>query len=197
MRTPTIKRRLSPFVLVVVAGLLMSIGTLVWIFATTPRPVAQTEVMTTATEPPAVAEPETPVPTPPAATLEGKWGIQVASLTLTNANAAVDLRYTVVAPEKTALLVDAQAEVYLIDQASGTKLPMMTAPPERTTPTAVPRRTIRRMMHQAGSFPPAPSRLIAGRAYSLQIPNWDGTIKSGSKVSFVIGDLRQDDLIVE
>jgi len=53
------------------------------------------------------------------------------------------------------------------------------------------------MMHQAGKFPPAPTRLIVGGTYSLRIPNWDGALKSGSKVAVVVGNARVDNVTVE
>ena len=135
-----------------------------------------------------------PVPT----ALEEKWGIKVSSISLTNGDSAVEVRYTVLAPEKTSLLTGANAEVYLIDQTSGTKLPMTTANPDHhTDSSAAPSRSVRNMMRLAGMFPPPSSRLMAGKMYSVKIPNWDSILTSGTTVAFVVGHERVDNLVVE
>jgi hypothetical protein len=164
-----------------------------------PRPLLEVPA---APEPldPIVATTDLPVTKASHSTVEEQWGIQIASVALTNADTAVDLRYTVVAPERTGQLTGADVEVYLIDQDTGAKLPMITAQPESTgssAPTPPPSRTTRKMMRLAGSFPPPPSRIVEGRSYSLQIPNWGGVLKSGGRVTMVIGGSRAENLIVE
>jgi len=130
--------------------------------------------------------------------MEEKWGIKVSGISLTNGDSAVDVRYTVLTPEKTSLLSGANAEVYLIDQTSGTKLPMITAPPTHgTAQAAMPSRAVRNMMRLAGLFPPPSGRLMAGKMYSVKIPNWDGILTSGTTVAFVVGNERVDNLVVE
>jgi len=130
--------------------------------------------------------------------LEKKWGIKVSGISLANGNSAVDVHYTVLAPEKTTLLTGTNAEVYLIDQASGTKLPMITASStDATGSAAAPSRSVRNMMRLAGMFPPPSSRMMAGKMYSVKIPNWDSTLRSGSSVALVVGNERVDDLVVE
>ena len=191
-------RRLSRFTLVFLTCALVGIGVLVWIYWPASPPAD------TSAEPPAAEQPQAaPDPAPPAvapaasaSALEQQWGIQVLSLYLTNSDTSVQVSYRVVAPEKTLLLAETNTAVYLVNEADGTKLPMITVPPEGTAPQGASARTTRRMMKQAGQFPPAPSRLVAGMTYSLQIPNWGRSLQSGSKVSFVIGDLRQDGLVV-
>jgi hypothetical protein len=159
----------------------------------TPEPVTTSEPAT-ASDPAATV---VPTATAPATAIEEKWGLQVSSISLTNTDGAVDLRYTVLAPEKTALLTGTNAQVYLIDQASGTKLPMFTAAQDGAAPAIVPPRTVRRMMRQAGIFPPPPNRLLAGKTYSLQIPNWGQALKRGAKVTVVVGNARVENLTVE
>ena len=144
----------------------------------------------------AAADPAPPTPSLGPA-LEEKWGIQVSNLRLGMGNSVVDLRYKVVAPEKAALLTRDSHTVYLIDQASGAKIQMLGRPQEGTWSTNVRPRTAARMLHQAGEFPPTPNRLVAGKIYSLLLPNAGGTVKSGSKVALVVGDLRLENLIVE
>jgi hypothetical protein len=145
------------------------------------------------TEPAAATVPE-PAPVSP---IEENWGIQVLGLSLTNNDTAVQVLYTVVSPEKTLQLADTNAAVYLVNQADGTKLPMFTASQWGPAAQGAGARTTRRMMHQAGRFPPAPSRLVAGKTFALEIPNWGRSLQSGSKVSLVVGQLRQDNLTVE
>jgi hypothetical protein len=74
------------------------------------------------------------------------------------------------------VLGDTNTRTYLINQVNGAKLPMITPPEDGAVPQGASTRTARRMMKQAGQFPPAASRLIAGRTYSLQIPNWGLTL---------------------
>lgn len=190
------RERVRPIVLIAVACCIVLVGFLVW----RSRAPAPAPPVTQAAEPAAAVEPA-PAVVPPAApaasTLEQQWGIQVSSIILTNADTVVDLRYMIVAPDKTALLGETNTDVYLIDQATGTKLPMLTAAMEGGASPSGPSRSVRRMMHQAGRFPPAPSRMLVGRTNSLQIPNWDNALKSGSKVTFVVGNSRVENLIVE
>ena len=193
-------KRINTLIVLALGCLLALAGALLWLNRPVMPPASVAVEPSVAAEPVAAAEPAAtvaPTATPPVTAIEEKWGLQVSSISLTNADSAVYLRYTVLAPEKTALLTGADAEVYLIDQASGTKLPMFTAPPDSTVPTTVPPRTVRRMMRQAGIFPPPPNRLSAGQTYSLQIPNWGQVLKSGAKVTFVLGKTRVEDLTVE
>ena len=193
-------QRINAFLGLALGCLVALAGVLLWIYRSKPptggevvQPIAASEPETAANPTPAVV----PTPTAPASALEAKWGIQVSGLTLTNGDSAVDLRYTILAPEKTALLTGADAEVYIIDQASGKKLPMFTVAPASKALSTVPPRTTRRMMRQAGTFPPAPTRMVAGRTYSLLIPNWGQTIKSGALVTVVVGYSRMENLTVQ
>jgi hypothetical protein len=199
-------KRTNTLLVLVLVCLVALAGILLWLYRPGP-PLASVSAEPSATAEPAVStdsaaasEPAAAVAQPttaPTTAIEEKWGIQVSSISLTNARGAVDLRYTVLAPEKTALLTGADAEVYLIDQASGTKLPMFTAQTDSSAPGTVPPRTVRRMMRQAGLFPPPPSRLLAGQTYSLQIPNWGQVLTNGAKVTFVVGTSRVENLTVQ
>ncbi len=189
------------------ATVMIAIALAAGIWLARPGPAATEAVQVKAANHIRAAAAQRPDPDPSAApagtttttamALEKRWGIQVSSISLANGESAVDLRYTVTVPAKTLLLTGADAEVYLIDQASGAKLTAITAPPVGTASAEMPSRTVRKMMHQAGLFPPPSSRLLAGGSYSLLIPNWDGVLKSGAKVTVVIGNYRVDDLIVE
>lgn len=159
-----------------------------------PSAAHETAAPAAAVEPAAAMNPAAPVLS---TALEEPWGIQVSSIRLTKADAAVDLRYKVVAPEKAALLAADKTTAYLIDQASGAKIQMLASPQEGAWPTNTRARTAARMMHQAGEFPPPANRLAAGKTYSLLLPNPGGMVKSGSKVALVVGNCRTDALTVE
>ena len=52
-------------------------------------------------------------------------------------------------------------------------------------------------MRDAGTFPPPPNRLVAGKTYVVLVPNPAGLIKSGSSVVVVAGGVRSETLTVE
>jgi len=159
-----------------------------------PMPETQTVAPEVSAEPRAATNVTAPVLS---VALEEKWGIQVSSIRLMRSDSAVDVRYRVVVPEKLALLAEDSDRAYLIDQATGTKLQML-APPEGDTSTAnVRSRSMMKMMHLAGAFPPPAAKVAEGGLYSVLLPNWGGALKTGSKVVLVVGDLRTEDLTVE
>jgi hypothetical protein len=193
-------KRTNTLIVLALVCVVALVGVLFWINRPGTPPANVSAEPSATAEPAAASEPAAavvPTATAPATAIEEKWGLQVSSISLTNADTAVDLRYTVLTPEKTALLTETNADVYLIDQASGTKLPMFTAAQDGAAPATVPPRTVRRMMRQAGIFPPPPNRLLAGKTYSLQIPNWGQALKSGAKVTVVVGNARVENLTVE
>ena len=138
------------------------------------------------------------VATPPAArpgTLEGEWGIQVAGIAMTD-TAAVELSYSIMSPEKAAMLADGKTPAYIVDQATGTRI--LLAPPEGSAfrPHSQARSRAL-MMWQAGGFPPPPSRLVVGKTYAVLLPNPGSVLKKGNKASVVIGDFRTDNITVD
>ena len=175
----------------------------VWLLTRRPAPPSPVEEPPPAVETPALAEPAAPVESAPApvkpvvaarpGTLEGEWGIRVASVGLTMAGGAVDFRYTVVDAEKALLLSQGMASAYVIDQATGTKISM--TPPTIKGPAAA--HSSARMARQGGGFPPSPNRLAAGRTNSLLLPNPAGLLKSGSIITVVVGDIRTQNVRVE
>ena len=56
--------------------------------------------------------------------LEANWGVRVESIRLTAAGHMVDFRYRVIDPEKAATLTKRGREAFLVDEATGTKLPV-------------------------------------------------------------------------
>jgi hypothetical protein len=110
----------------------------------------------------------------PAGTLEERLGLQVASVRLTAAGRALDVRYRVVDAEKAAALDTRENMAFLVDQTTGTQIGTPQPPPplELNKPTD-------------------------GRIYYAMFPNIGGALKSGSKITLVIGQAHAKDLTVE
>lgn len=108
--------------------------------------------------------------------LEQHWGIRLVCLRLTGAGHFLDFRYRVMDPEKAKPLLKRNNETYLLDQASGRKLPVPVTKlgPMRSTTVA-----------------PQPHR-----DYSMLFANINRVIKDGSLVTVVIGDFKAENLRV-
>ena len=124
------------------------------------------------------AEPAAAVVPRVSGSLEQNWGVQVTSLHLSANGYMVDFRYKVVEPEKAATLGDPKAKSYLIDQATGARL-------------LVPRTP------KVGPLRQSAERLTAGKVYFTLFSNRNRIVKSGSKVTVVVGDFRAENLVVE
>ena len=105
-----------------------------------------------------------------------QWGIELTSLRMSAAGHMVDFRYRVLDSEKAAPLFQRQAKPYLIHQASGKVL-------------AVPNTAKIGSLRNSNS----PKQ---GKVYWMFFGN-KGLVKTGDKVSVVIGDFRADHLVVE
>ncbi len=81
---------------------------------------------------------------PPTPSLEAQYGIQVCGMRMSLGGVGINLRYKVLDAQKAARLGDGKTPCYLVDRASGTKLPMRKPPAE-------------------GAFPPTGNRLLGGR----------------------------------
>jgi hypothetical protein len=130
--------------------------------------------------------------------VEDQWGIRVSGIKLTGANLVMELSYEVTDPDKAALLDDGATPASVLDPATGTQI-RIGAPPQRTGAVSQHSRarSAALMMRDAGSFPPAPNRVVAGKTYTVQLPNVPALVKTGSKVVVVIGDFRTDYITVE
>jgi len=106
-----------------------------------------------------------------------RWGIQIQALRLTANGYMLDFRYRVLDAAKAAHLFDRKETAFLIDQASGAK---MAVP---SPPKIGPMRTLK--------------QIEAGRTYFIFFANPGKFIKSGNKVTIVIGNFRAENLIVE
>lgn len=109
--------------------------------------------------------------------VEKQWGIKVESINITAAGHLVDFRYRVIDPEKATPLMKRGAEVYIIDQATGMKMPV---PMTKVGP-----------LRGTGTAPKA------DRVYAVMFTSGGRTIKKGSQVTVVIGDFKVENLVVE
>ncbi len=109
--------------------------------------------------------------------VEERWGVQIVAIRQSAGGHMLDFRYRVIDPEKASLLLKRQSEVYLIDQATGTKL-------------EVPRTKLGPMRQTA-------VKPEANRDYFILFSNPGGSVKKGEKVTVVIGDFKAENLIVE
>ncbi len=105
------------------------------------------------------------------------WGIEIVGVRLTGAGHFLDFRYRVVDPEKSKALLDRDQTVYLLDQATGTRIEV---PVTKVGPI---RQTTRR-----------PEK---DRIYVVLFGNPGKIVKPGSRVTVVMGDFRAVDLEVQ
>ncbi len=112
------------------------------------------------------------------ADLEAEWGIRVVSLRQTANGHLLDFRYRVVDPEKAALLLRREHKPVLIDEATGKKFPVPQMP-------------------KIGALRQSSLAPEAGKVYFILFKNPFGLLKSGSKVTVVIGDFKAENLVVD
>lgn len=201
MNRPDTDDRIRPGFLVL-ALCLVALAILSFLLMRTKPPQPAVAVENTAAVEPAPKPEPAPAPVPvaaaprvppaPSSALENLWGIQVSSVGLAMEGNALDVRYTVVDPEKAMLLAQGVGSPCLVEQATGTRITMPTPPPTG----AGSARTRARMERQGGSFPPSPNRLALGHTNSILLPNPGRIVRSGSKVAFGIGDTYAGDLTV-
>ncbi len=119
-----------------------------------------------------------PLPSTNAPSLEERWGIQVCGMSLAMGNAMVHLRYKVIDPNKVAPLATGVTWAYIYDPATKARLYMLTPPKE-------------------GAFPATGNRLTAGKTYFAMVGNKGGVLKSGSKVSVIVGNSLASNITIE
>jgi hypothetical protein len=107
--------------------------------------------------------------------LTERWGIEIIGIRQTAAGHMLDFRYRVIDSEKASLLLKRQSEVYLIDQATGTKLgvPISKLGPMRTT--AVKPEAI--------------------RDYFILFSNPSGLVKQGARSRWSLAIVKQEILL--
>jgi hypothetical protein len=110
--------------------------------------------------------------------LEEEWGIKVLDVRLTAAGRMLNFRYRIVHPERASSLVQPKVKPYIIDEKSGMK-------------SAVPN------LPKVGSLRQRSKEAKSDRIYFILFSNPGKFIKSGNKVTVVIGDLSIKNLVVE
>lgn len=90
----------------------------------------------------------------------------------------LDMRYRVVDAEKAKHVLNRQAQVYLIDQASGAKLP-------------VPN------MAKVGKLRQLPETTESDKVFWMFFGNPGGMVRPGARVTLVIDGIRIEDIVVQ
>jgi hypothetical protein len=111
------------------------------------------------------------------ASFRDQWGIEIVSLRLSAKDSMLTFRYRVIDPEKAQPLMRRDADPYLVDQATGTKC---------SNPK----------MEKVGALRSRSQEAIKGRIY-FAIFNNSAKVKTGAKVTVVIGDFKAEDLVVQ
>jgi len=129
--------------------------------------------------PEAVVEPQqVPEVDPAAVAMREQWGIEISSVRLSAGGYIIDFRYKVLDPVKAKSLAASKNKPYLIDQASGYKLLVPNTP-------------------KLGPLRQTAKKLTKGTIYFALFANPGRLVKSGGKVTVVIGDFRVEDLTVQ
>lgn len=105
-------------------------------------------------------------------------GIRVTAVRMSGAGRIVDFRFRVIDAEKARALLGQQLEVYALDQATGTKLPV---------PSAAKIGALRQTARGA----------VEGKIYFVLFGNTNRVVAPGSRLTVVLGDLRLPDLVVQ
>ena len=112
-------------------------------------------------------------------TMEEQWGVKVESLRTSANGHLLDFRYRIKDPDKALPLVDRRNKPYLIDQESGKVLSV-----PNTAKVGPMRSTVRY------------GKPKDDRVYFVLFGN-PGIVKSGDRVTVVIGDFRAENLTVQ
>ena len=111
--------------------------------------------------------------------IEEQWGIKLLSIRLSAEGYMLDFRYKVIEPDKAAPLQDFKFKPYLIDETSGAKL-IVPSPPK-----------VGALRQRVKTGNPIP-----GRTYFIIFSNTGRLVRSGRKVTVVIGDFKAEHLVV-
>ena len=120
-----------------------------------------------------------PDPGPDSKALAEKWGVEVIGMRLTSAGYMLDFRFRVLDADKALPLFEHRIKPYVVADKSDIKLPVPMAP-------------------KVGAFRPTNrgKNIKADKTYYMVFANPDSYVKSGEKVSVVIGDFRAVNLTV-
>lgn len=144
-------------------------------------PEEQAEKPVAEWKPPVAPKVTAPSPIDPEQSKEilKKWGVEIISLNLTAAGYMMDFRYRVHDVEKSKIFFDSRIKPYLHVEKSNAKLP-------------VP------MAAKVGAFRPTNrgKNIKPNKIYYMVFGNPDAHVKSGEKVTLVIGDFKAEHLTV-
>lgn len=104
------------------------------------------------------------------------WGVEVIGVKPVSSGYMLAFRYRILDPDKAKSLNDRKSKAYLIDEATGTRL-------------AVP------ALENVGELRSGATP-VADRNYFMIFGNPGRLVKSGSRVSIVVGNFRVDQLVV-
>jgi hypothetical protein len=113
-----------------------------------------------------------------AVTASDAAGIKIERIHPTAGGQMLDMRYRVVDTNKAMLALNRKADVYLIDQASGMKLP-------------VPN------MAKVGKLRQLPETAENDRIFWMMFSNPGALVKPGARVTLVINGIRIEDIVVQ
>jgi hypothetical protein len=105
------------------------------------------------------------------------WGVEIINVKPVSSGYMLALRYRVLDPALARIFNDRKAKAYLVDQATNTVL-------------AVP------ALENIGELRPGATP-EAGRIYFMIFGNPGKLVKTGSRISLRVGNLRADNMIVE
>ncbi|MGB0127014.1 MAG: hypothetical protein WBP72_05185 [Rhodocyclaceae bacterium] len=120
------------------------------------------------------------LPAARAVVTERDLGIKLTSLRMASTGTTVELRFYLDDPRKGAKLFDRETPPFLMDESGGPAL-TTAAPP---------------IAYGTGRSA-APDRAPRRRSYLLQFSNARQSVRAGSRVSLVVGDLKVTGLVVE
>ncbi len=123
----------------------------------------------------ACASAPTPVPD-----VEAAYGIHVEGLRLSAAGSMLDFRYRVLDPHKAAPLLDGRVKPYLFDEAHAAKL-------------GVPDTPVLGRIRQTSRN----NKIATDRNYFIMFGNPGRAVRSGDKVTLLLGELKITDLTVQ
>jgi hypothetical protein len=156
LKMPNPGRQLSMPVVAIILGVILLSGALFWQRQERP-PATMAERM---------------APMPVSAEIEAKYGVRIAQVALIADNGLIDLRYTVIDPDKAALMTDSLENLPVIVAANGAALDQRGAG------------------HRHGQ------NLQAGTTYFLLYTNTKNALRPGDKVIVRVGDLHMDNVPV-
>lgn len=105
--------------------------------------------------------------------MQDKWGIEITSLGVAMGGKALDLRYKVLDLAKATSMQFLTNYVYVVNQSSGK---VLIVPFQQENQTK--------------------QKLSEGKVFFALLPNKEGRVQSGSVVTVVVGNSRQENIVV-